>query len=276
VKKSIGNNLIPASMTFEQGLALVRKAGYDGIELWLEKSGYFSLATTDAQVRTLLAQVRDHGLEVSNVSTSLHWETPLSARDPHVRQQAVDIVKRQIELAHMMGTNEILVVPGLVTPEVSYIECYNRCLETLQPLGAGARSAGVTIGLENCNDEQKFLIGPMEFRDLIDKLGAGFGSHLDVGNIHASGYPEQWVEIMGARIARVHIKDTMRKRGYGGGSVYTNIFLGDNDWPAIMRALRKVGYDSYLVAEMEQRYRYCPDQQFYDTSAGLTRLIELT
>jgi hexulose-6-phosphate isomerase len=276
MKKSIGNNLIPKSMSFEDGLALTKKAGYDGIELWLEGEGYFSMQTSEAQARTLKSQVNDHGLEVSNVSTTLHWETPFSARDARVRQQAADIVRRQIDMAKIMGTDEVLVVAGLVTPEVTYSECYQRCVDALAPLGPEARRAGVTIGLENCNAEQRFLMGPKEFREFVDRIGAGFGAHLDVGNIHDTGFPEDWVEELGPRIARVHVKDTLRQRGRGGGSVYTNIFLGDNNWPAIMRALRKVGYNGYLIAEMESRYRYCPDQQFYDTSAGLSRLIALT
>ncbi len=35
MKKSIGDNEIPKGWTFEQGLALIKKAGYDGVELWL-------------------------------------------------------------------------------------------------------------------------------------------------------------------------------------------------------------------------------------------------
>ena len=41
----------------------------------------------------------------------------------------------------------------------------------------------------------------------------------------------------------------------------------------IRAALAKVGYDGWLVAEMEDRYHYALDQQFYDTSAALDRII---
>jgi hypothetical protein len=44
----------------------------------------------------------------------------------------------------------------------------------------------------------------------------------------------------------------------GNESVYTNMFLGDNNWPAIRAALQKVNYDGWLIAEMEARYRYAP------------------
>ncbi|HEY6159361.1 MAG TPA: TIM barrel protein, partial [Gemmatimonadales bacterium] len=75
-------------------------------------------------------------------------------------------------------------------------------------------------------------------------------------------------------ITRIHLKDVMKHRGRcGDQSVYTNLFLGDNNWPAIRAALTKVGYDGWLVAEMEARYRYAPDQQFYDTAQAMDRLI---
>jgi sugar phosphate isomerase/epimerase len=55
--------------------------------------------------------------------------------------------------------------------------------------------------------------------------------------------------------------------------VYTNIFLGDNNWPAIRSALDKVSYNGWLIAEMESRYRFAPDQQFWDTAAAIDRFV---
>ena len=64
----------------------------------------------------------------------------------------------------------------------------------------------------------------------------------------------------------------MKKRGRCCDSVYTSLFIGDNDWAAIRAALTKVRYDGWLIAEMEARYRYAQDQ-FYDTAADMERLI---
>ena len=105
-------------------------------------------------------------------------------------------------------------------------------------------------------------------------MGSPFvGIHLDVGNIHDTGFAEQWIEIHGPRITRIHLKDVMKKRGRCCDTVYTSLFIGDNNWPAIRAALGKVRYDGWLIAEMEARYRYARDQQFYDTAADMDRLI---
>ncbi|MGH9447896.1 MAG: sugar phosphate isomerase/epimerase family protein, partial [Terriglobia bacterium] len=258
----------------ERGVELIKKSGYDGVELWLGDVPWFQLDTTDSQVLALRRKAESAGLAVSNVSTGLHWKYPLSARDPKVRQQGIRIVQRQLETAQILGTNAILVVAGLVTEEVPYNEVYRRTLDVMKELGPQARRAGVKIGCENCCSEQKFLLSPREFLQFLADVNEPFvGLHLDVGNIHDTGFAEQWIEILGPHITRIHLKDTMKKRGRCCDSVYTNIFLGDNNWAAIRAALSKVGYDGWLVAEMERRYRFAPDQQFYDTSAAMDRVI---
>jgi hexulose-6-phosphate isomerase len=275
MKKSIGDNMIPKQWSFEQGLELVKRAGYDGIELWLGDMPWFQMSTSDADVQGLRRTVESAGLVVSNVSTGLHWGSPLSARDPAVRARAVRIVERQIATATLLGCDAILVVAGLVTEEVPYNEVYQRCVESLKPLGVTAQRAGVRIGCENCNAEQRFLMSPREFGEFLSDVSSpAVGLHLDVGNIHDNGFAEQWVEILGNRITRVHVKDVLKHRGRcGDQSVYTNLLLGDNNWPAIRAALSKVGYDGWLVAEMEARYRYAPDQQFFDTAQAMDRII---
>src|SRR5216117_4280038 len=240
MKKAIGDNMIPREWGFEKGLELDKKAGYDGIELWLGDVPWFQMATSDSDVRELRRKVENAGLVVSNVSTGLHWATPLSARDPAARAQAARIVERQIETAGLLGTDAILVVAGLVTEEVPYNEVYQRCVDALKQLGEKAARAGVKIGCENCNAEQRFLLSPREFWQFLNDVNSPFvGIHLDVGNIHDTGFAEQWIEMHGPRITRIHLKDVMKKRGRCCDTVYTSLFIGDNDWPAIRAALTK-------------------------------------
>jgi L-ribulose-5-phosphate 3-epimerase len=276
MRKSIGDTLIPSGWGLERGLALIKSAGFDGVELWLGGTPWLQVGATDREVTDLARRVRDAGLTVSNVSNTLDWEHPISSRDPAVRQQAFQHLERQIEVAHLVGTDAILMVAGIVTEEIPYNEVYQRTVEGVSRLAVKAGEAGVRIGCENCNAEQRFLMSPREFATFLDDVGSPHvGIHLDVGNIHETGFAEQWIEIHGPRITRIHVKDVLKHRGRcGDQSVYTNLFLGDNNWPAIRAALAKVGYDGWLVAEMEARYRYAPDQQFHDTSAAMSRVID--
>ena len=276
MQKSIGDNMIPHGLGLERGLDLIKRSGFDGVELWLGGSPWLQVATSDADVADLLRRVKNAGLVVSNVSNTLDWDHPISSRDPAIRQQAFRHIERQIEVARLVGTDAILVVAGLVTDEVPYNEVYARTVESLKTLGEKAGKAGVRIGCENCCSEQRFLLSPREFATFLDDVGSPHvGIHLDVGNIHDTGFAEQWIEMHGPRITRIHLKDVMKHRGRcGNESVYTNLFLGDNNWPAIRAAMQKVRYDGWLIAEMEARYRHAADQQFYDTAVAMDRLIE--
>ena len=114
MKKSIGDNMFAKEWGFDKGLALVKKAGYDGVELWLGANDWFQVETKDAEVRALRRKIDDAGLVVSNVSNSLDWDRPLSSRDPGVREQAMRHITRQIETAQILGTDAILIVAGIV------------------------------------------------------------------------------------------------------------------------------------------------------------------
>jgi L-ribulose-5-phosphate 3-epimerase len=275
MKKSIGDNIFPERMTFDDGLKLLKRAGYQGIELWLGDRPWFQMTTTDAQLREMRKKIEDAGLEISNVSNALDWDENLSSRDPAKREAAFRHIRRQIEAAQIFNCDAILIVAGIVTADTPYNEVYNRCVDSLKKLALDAAAAKVKIGAENCCSEQKFLLSSREFNTFLNDVDSPWvGIHLDVGNIHDTGFAEQWIEILGPRITRVHLKDVLKHRGRcGDQSVYTNIFLGDNNWRAIRDAFTKVGYDGWLVAEMEAKYRYAPDQQIYDTSAAMDRVI---
>jgi hexulose-6-phosphate isomerase len=276
MKRSTGDNFFPREYSFIDGVRLLKRAGYDGVELWLGERPWFQMKTSDTEVRALLTQIQDAGLAVSNVANALDWDENISDRDPAKREAAFRHIERQIDASQILNTDAILVVAGLVTEQIPYNEVYNRTVEGLQRLAPIAAKARVKIGVENCCAEQKFLLSPREFQTFLKDVGSPWvGIHLDVGNIHDTGFAEQWIEIHGPNITRIHLKDVHKHRGRcGNESVYTNIFLGDNNWKAIRAAMIKVGYDGWLIAEMEAKYQYAPDQQVLDTSAAMKRLIE--
>jgi hexulose-6-phosphate isomerase len=275
MKKSIGDNMFLKEWGFDKGLEITKKAGFEGIELWLGEQAWFKVETTDAQVRELRRKIEDTGLTVSNVSNSLDWDQPVSSPDPRIRQMAMHHITRQLETAEILGTDAILVVAGLVTEHSPYQDVYPRTVEALQKLSETAAKHKVKIGCENCCAEQRFLITPREFKTFLDDVNSPWvGLHFDTGNIHETGFPDQWIDINAPRITRVHVKDVLRHRGRcGNETVYTNLFLGDNDWKSIRAALVRVKYDGWIIAEMERRYNCAQDQQFIDTAAAMQRLI---
>jgi sugar phosphate isomerase/epimerase len=63
MKKSIGDNLFPKSWALEQGLALIKKSGFDGVELWLGDKPWFQMNTSDADGRKYFGARSTHSRE---------------------------------------------------------------------------------------------------------------------------------------------------------------------------------------------------------------------
>jgi L-ribulose-5-phosphate 3-epimerase len=275
MKKSIGDNMIPPGWSFEQGLELIKKARFDGVDLWIGEVPWFRMETPDAAVLQLRHAVESAGLVVSNVSNSLHWKFPFSSPDAKTREYAIRITEREIETAVLLGCEAILVVPGLVERKILYTDAYKRTVECLQRLAPVAAKAKIKIGCEPNTCYQRFLLSPQEFLGFLGDVGSAYvGVHLDTANAHDLGYTEQWIEILGPRITQIHMRDTLFKRGHcDEDTTATALYLGDNDWPAIRAAMTKIGYDGWLIAEPVPRYHYARDQQFYDNSVALDRFI---
>jgi hexulose-6-phosphate isomerase len=76
--------------------------------------------------------------------------------------------------------------------------------------------------------------------------------HFDIGNVIFMGWPEQWIRILGKRIHKLHIKEYSRKRmnerGLAAGFA-VEYLEGDDDWPAVMKALDDIGYRGWATAE---------------------------
>src|SRR5258708_39569696 len=104
MKKSIGDNLFAKDWTFEQGLALVKKSGYDGVELWLGDKPWFQMTTSDAEGRALRRKIEDAGLAGSDAANALDWGENISARGPPLPAKTLRHVERQIETAQILGT----------------------------------------------------------------------------------------------------------------------------------------------------------------------------
>ena len=109
-----------------------------------------------------------------------------------------------------------------------------------------AEQRGVTIALENVWNG--FLLSPVEMADLIDRINSPWiGAYFDVGNILKFGTPEDWIRTLGRRMVRVHVKDFKVAVGTSAGFVPPGD--GDADWPAIITAMKEVGYDGPLTCE---------------------------
>ena len=265
-------------LALKDAFALAKDAGFEGVEVALDEgAGEITLSTTEAQLLQVKQQAQDAGIQLYSVASGLYWSYWLCSDVATEQAKAKDIVKKQLDTAAALGCESILVIPGCVNAEfaapgriMDYADVYARSMDALQELKSYAEACKVEIGLENVWN--KFLLSPMEMRDFIDKLDSPYiGSYLDIGNVLYSGYPEQWVRILGDRIKKVHFKDY--RIDAGGLHGFVDLLAGDVNYPAVVDALRAVGYNGWVTAEMIPNYKYHTETIIYNTSNAMDAIL---
>ncbi|OMF32947.1 sugar phosphate isomerase/epimerase [Paenibacillus sp. FSL H8-0259] len=280
MRKGINIWSFPEGMKIAECVRLAKTAGFDGLELALNETGELSLETGEKEALKLKESINETGLEIAGLATGLYWSYAMTSESGANRTKAIDVCKKQLELAAVLGVDTILVIPGAVGVDfipgsevVDYDKAYDRALEAIGGLALEAAKTGVSIGIENVWN--KFLLSPLEMRSFIDSVGSSYvGSYLDVGNIVHSGYPEQWIRILGHRIKKVHFKDYRREAG--GLHGFVDLLAGNVNYPAVMDALREIGYDNYVTGEMIPAYTHHPEQIIFNTSAAMDAILGRT
>lgn len=255
---------------------VIRAAGYDGVEPVLGEGGYLRHDSTDQEILKIRHLAEELGLKIPSVGVWSLWENNLVSEDSAVRQKAMEIVKKQIHCAALLGADTILVVPGYVgcdfavrQERVRYDRAYDRCVEAFQRLAPFAEQAGVHIGIENVWN--RFLLSPLEMKRLLEEIGSDYVNvYFDVGNIMYVGYPEDWIAILGKRIKKIHVCDYRRQQA--GMGAFVDLFAGDVDFVEVAKALAKIGYDDYLILEMLPNYRQFPEVSVWSNKPALDRI----
>ncbi|MEN6355910.1 MAG: sugar phosphate isomerase/epimerase family protein [Armatimonadota bacterium] len=254
-----------------------KKAGFESVEACLSETGDVSLQTTEAKAKEIIKAASDAGVKISSVATGLFWGKSLTASDPKVRAEALEIGKKLIDVAAWLDAGAVLVIPGAVdvffdpaSEVVEFNDVWDRATEAIGKLESHAKAAKIAIGLENVWN--KFLTGPAELNKFIDQFNSEWvGSYFDVGNCLLYGYPEHWIKTLGKRIKRVHFKDFRRAVGTGDG--FVDLLAGDVNWPAVISAFKEIGYNGYVTAEMIPGYKHYPEVIIGNTSRAMDAIL---
>jgi L-ribulose-5-phosphate 3-epimerase len=271
-QKGINAWCFPVETSLKEIFRQASEQGYQGVELNLGEGpdDALHLEMSQDELTEVAALAAEHGLALPSVSTALLWKYPLTHQDEAVRKMGMRVVEKMIEAASIFGSRTVLVVPGLVTPEVSYDVAYDRAKEALKELAKKAQGMQVRIGVENVWN--KFLLSPLEMARLIDEVDSPWvGAYFDVGNVLQFGFPEQWIRILGKRIMAVHVKDFKTTTGNITG--FVPLLAGDIPWERVTEALREVGYEGYIIPEISPFSRQ-PEQLIRQTSMALDAILE--
>jgi L-ribulose-5-phosphate 3-epimerase len=240
IRKGVKMSMISGDSVLERFQA-AKQAGFEGIDI-------------DQRFKhsDVLEAIQKTGVIVHGVVDYDHWRDTLSSPDPAVRAKGVATLEESLRDAKAYGGTTVLLVPAVVNKDVSYQDAYTRSQAEVRKVLPLAKELGIKILFENVWNS--FLLSPVEAVRYIDEFESDMvGSYFDVGNIVRYGWPEHWIRALGKRIGKIDVKEYSRqientqgpRAGFG-----VEINEGDCDWPAVVAALKEIGFSGWATAEV--------------------------
>lgn len=247
LKKAVRWNMIQERLSAEDKLRLLKDVGFEGVEMAAQ-----SLKMEAAEWKAFTRAIERVGVVVHGVSGA-HPDL-LGA----------------IDAAASCGATSVLYVVR-ADPKAPFMENYRRSQETIRAAIPHAEKKRVAILIENVWDS--FLIEPLSMARYIDELGSPcVGAYFDVGNVMRWGLPQHWIEVLGKRIGKIHVKEYSLKVAMQEGMLKGFEFPmgeGDIDWKRVRGELKNIGYRGWATAEVRGGDR----RRLADISAQMDRIL---
>ncbi|MCY4674279.1 MAG: sugar phosphate isomerase/epimerase [Bacteroidetes bacterium] len=225
----------PIEVTVER----LAKYGYKGLEIQGEPYKYDT-----GKVRKLLD---DYGVRCWGSVTLMLDERNLLAKDEDQRAKSVTYVKDCVTMVGELGGEVISVVPstvGKIVPDSTPETEWDWCVAALREINEHGRQCGVKVGIEPINRFETYFINRgAQALALAEAVAPDCGVCLDIFHMNIEeDDPIAAIHEARDRLVNFHVADNNRMA----------CGMGCLDWPAIVQALKEVGYDGAISVE------FCP------------------
>jgi hexulose-6-phosphate isomerase len=235
IKPAVLITMLPKELSYLERFQLAVDIGYREMEVQTFED--------DAEAREVKAAADKAGLRIHSVMNMRHWDHPLSSPDTKDVELSLEGMRTSLRQARLYGADAVLLVPGVVRDDTTYEQAWERSQQQIRKLLPDAEMTKVTIAIEEVWN--KFLLTPRDFAQYVDEFKHPLiKAYFDVGNVVHYGVPQHWIQTLGKRIVKVHLKDYSRRGGFVG--------LGDGDvnWPEVRKAFADIGYTGEATVEL--------------------------
>lgn len=228
-----------AGRPLEHVLALLREAGYDGLEVNGEPG---------RDTRALADAVEGAGLRATGTTAICNWPTDerdLAHPEREARRCAVDYYRGCVDLAVGVGAPVVGLIPaavGRVDALTSRQREWRWAVEGVREVALYAAERGVAVAVEAINRYETHLVNRVE-----QALELAEESEVRATGVIADAFHMQLeepdsaaaIESAGARLAALHLADSNRL-GLGTGQLALS---------PLVEAARRIGFDGPFVLE---------------------------
>ena len=233
--------------TVEQVADQAVRMGYDGIELRLIDNEVIDPVRDEAKLREAVSIYRTRGLDICAFDTSCKFNLPDAAE----RAQNIVALRTWIGLAQELQVPVLRVFGGAGSGE--NIEQENQwVVDALRQVAEQAEQAGVIVALET---HDGFASAKRTASVLAAVDSPAIAALWDSHHPYRMGETAEEVwQILGKRVAHVHVKDAIRDTTdpYG----WKLVLVGKGEVPVReqLQSLADHGYSGYVSVEWEKRW----------------------
>lgn len=251
----VSTHLFHSQRLIRDHLLEIAGAGFRAIELRATPS-HFAYANP-ATVADLQQWLGESGLQLASVHGPIGetvaagralspWS--LASAEPRERERAVEETILALQIARRIAFGALVVhlgVPrGTVPPGSDSRDGARRSVEAI---AAAAQPLGVRVAIEVLPNELSRSGSLTHFvEDVVDATGVGIC--LDVGHAQLEGDVIDIIETVSEHLLAVDLNDNR-----GRNDDHLLPFEGAVEWPGVMTAIQKVGYEGPLMIEVGSR-----------------------
>jgi sugar phosphate isomerase/epimerase len=250
------------TMTLREWVDLAAPLGVQGLEYY---SGFLELADAKRWPEAR-REVESRGMVIPMLCCSPDFSHP----DPEFRRTEVEKEKTWIRMSATLGAKFCRVLSGQRRPELTREQGLQNVVSSIEACLPEAQACGVTLIIENHYKDDfwaypEFAQKMDVFCELVDRIRhPNFGVNYDPSNAFLAGDdPIELLRKVKHRVVTMHasdryliegtLEDLRREEcgaeGYAKRLRHGVVGRGLNDYDAIFRELRSVGFDSWISIE---------------------------
>ena len=271
--KGFIKQLVSGQMSIFEWIKLADELRVDGLEFY----NNFADVKDSKNWSTVRKAVEETGMVIPMMCASPDFTIP----DPLLRKQEVEKEIYAIEMSAALGAKYCRVLSGQRRKDITKEEGMNYVVDSINACLPVAKDLGIILIIENHYKddfwtEPEFAQMMDVFVDLVSRIDSPyFGVNFDPSNAIAAGEePLELLEKVKHKVLTMHASDRYLANGTiedlrkaeGGSAGYVSFFKhgvigkGLNDYDAIFKTLKDVGFDSWISIEdgvdgMEQMYQ---------------------
>ncbi|CAB4586639.1 unannotated protein [freshwater metagenome] len=260
--KGFIKQLVSGQMSIFEWIKLADELRVDGLEFY----NNFADVKDSKNWSTVRKAVEETGMVIPMMCASPDFTIP----DPILRKQEVEKEIYAIEMSAALGAKYCRVLSGQRRKDITKEEGMNYVVDSINACIPTAEKLGITLIIENHYKddfwtEPEFAQMMDVFVELVSRIDSkSFGVNYDPSNVIAAGEePLELLEKIKHRVVTMHASDRYLANGTiedlrkaeGGSAGYVSFFKhgvigkGLNDYDAIFKTLKDVGFDSWISIE---------------------------